>query len=309
MLDIIIVNWNSGGSLSECIESIGAARKDGFELSRVVVVDNASQDGLPDDLEDLRLPLVLLRNKENRGFAVACNQGAQGSKADFLLFLNPDTRLFKNSLTEPLSFMGRAENRDIAILGIQLVDEKGRASRTCARFPAPHHFLAHMLGLYRLYPRLFQDHFMREWDHGESRDVDHVMGAFFLIRRQLFEDLGGFDEQFFVYLEDLDLSFRARKAGWRTYYLITAQVYHKGGGASEQAKAMRLFYSLRSRIFYGYKHFTLGTATALMLATLLLEPWARIGLALSMRSHSRIKETLKAYVYLWESLLKWVFHR
>ena len=105
---------------------------------------------------------------------------------------------------------------------------------------------------------------MREWNHEESREVDQVMGAFFLVRQKLFEEWGGFDERFFVYLEDVDFSSRARRVGWRSFYMAGVKAYHKGGGTSEQIKSTRLFYSLRSRILYSYKHFSCASATALL---------------------------------------------
>ncbi|MFQ5780560.1 MAG: glycosyltransferase family 2 protein, partial [Nitrospiria bacterium] len=144
------------------------------------------------------------------------------------------------------------------------------------------------------------------WNHRESREVDHVIGAFFLVRRSLYKALDGFDERFFVSFEDLDFSCRAEKAGWRSYYLATVQAYHKGGGTSEQIKSTRLFYTLRSRILYGYKHLGWWVATGLMLGTLLLEPLARIGFAIVRGSFVRLQETVGAYAMLWMTLPRWI---
>jgi GT2 family glycosyltransferase len=304
-IDIIIVNWNAGQQLRECLESIITVDKEGFEIYNVVIIDNASSDGSLDSLEELKLPLIIIRNKENLGFAFACNQGAINSKADYLLFLNPDTRLSEDSLKVPITFMEQPENQHIGIVGIQLVDEEGRVNRTCARFPTPGRFFAKMLGLDRFFPRVFPSHFMLEWDHCDSREVDQVMGAFFLVRRPLFKMLNGFDERFFVYFEDLDFSLRARQLGWSSYYLAGAQAYHKGGGTSE-IKAKRLFYSLRSRILYGYKHFSWTAATMLMLGTLFVEPLSRIVLAIAHGSSSEIVETCRAYRMLWNSMPQWM---
>ena len=301
-IDIIIVNWNSGEQLRKCLESIVFCNKDSYELNQIVVVDNASSDESMDKLNVFDLPLRVIANAENRGFAVACNQGARGSESDYLLFLNPDTRLFEDSLIKPLTFMEQPENQNIGIAGIQLVDENGRVARTCTRFPMPGMFLSKMLGLDRLFPQYFPSHFMSEWDHWETCQVDHVMGAFFLIRRQLFESLGGFDERFFVYLEDLDLSWRAYKAGWQTIYLADAQAYHKGGGTSDQVKATRMFYSLRSRILYGYKHFDWFSATLLMAGTLFVESLSRLALAIGRRSAKEAKETIRGYAMLWRAM-------
>jgi N-acetylglucosaminyl-diphospho-decaprenol L-rhamnosyltransferase len=301
-LDIVIVNWNSGVQLRRCLESIDGSRRSSYQLSRVVVVDNASADGSVEKLGNFGFHLVVIRNKTNRGFAAACNQGARGSVADYLLFLNPDTRVLEDSLDRPIAFMEDPSNGKVGIVGIQLVGDDGGIQRSCVRFPEPRHFISQMLGLVRLFPRHCPSHFMTTWDHRESRKVNHVIGAFYLIRRKLFEKLKGFDERFFVYLEDLDLSYRAFIADWQAFYLTDAKAYHKGGGTSEQVKAIRLFYALRSRILYGYKHFRRWPATGLMLGTLLLEPLARIGLAIFMRSPEAMKETAKAWEYLWRNL-------
>ena len=301
-LDIIIVNWNAGQQLRDCLESIVSARRDGFSLGQVVVVDNASSDGSLEGLDSLPLPLDIIRNPINRGFGAACNQGAALCDGDYLLFLNPDIRLFPDSLTRTIQVMERAENQDIGICGIQMVDETGQVARSCARFPDTVMFFVKMTGFDRLFPLVFRSHFMFEWDHLDSRKVDQVMGAFFLVRRKMFGELGGFDEQFFVYFEEVDFSFRARQAGWGSYYLADAQAYHKGGGTSEQVKATRLFYSLRSRILYGYKHFGVISATALLCGTLLLEPLARLAQAVGYRSTTRAVETVKAFGLLLRTL-------
>jgi N-acetylglucosaminyl-diphospho-decaprenol L-rhamnosyltransferase len=191
------------------------------------------------------------------------------------------------------------------VCSIQLVGDDGVVSRTCTRRPTPAHFVTKMLGLDALAPARFPSHFMQEWDHAENRDVDHVIGAFYLIRRELFERLGGFDERYFVYLEDLDLSVRVHEAGYRIHYLADARAYHRGGGASDQVKAKRLSYALRSRNLYGFKHFGRATASLLMLGTLILEPFARVAMAIAKRSPAAVKETLGGYASLWASWPPW----
>lgn len=301
-LDIIIVNWNSGKQLCECLRSIADTEKDGLELGKVVVLDNASTDDSLSGIENIKLPLYIIKNSTNRGFAAACNQGAKTCTSDYLLFLNPDMILFKDSLIRPVDFMEDEKNKNIGIVGIQLVNEKGEVARTCARFPTLKQFIIKILGLDLLFPNLFLSHFMTEWDHKSDRVVDHVIGAFFLVRRELFEKLKGFDERFFVYLEDLDFSYRAKQLGYSSYYLTSAQAYHKGGGSSEKVKDIRLFYSLRSRILYGYKHFNWVSATLLAFCTLIIEPLTRIILSVLRRSFSDIFETLSAYKMLWSEI-------
>lgn len=302
-LDVVIVNWNTGDYLRECLASFPAARRNDFILERVIVVDNASSDGSACGLDRTGLPLTVLHNSKNKGFAAACNQGARESSADFLLFLNPDTRLAVDSIFRPLSFLMAPAGAGVGIVGIRLVDERGMTSRTCARFPTPVMIASAIIGLDRILPLLCRGYFMREWDHLGSRVVDHVIGAFYLVRRSVFESLSGFDERYFVYLEDLDFSFRAKRAGWDSYYCAQASAYHKGGGSSQQVKARRLFYALHSRILYGYKNFSRGSAALLLLGTLFVEPIPRMVWALCRRSLAEVKETLQAYALLWKSLL------
>ena len=308
-LDIIIVNWNAGQQLRDCLESIVATNCKDLKLNQVVVVDNASTDGSVNNIQDIDLPLRLIHNQKNRGFAAACNQGAKNSQSDYLLFLNPDTRLFEDSLNKPIHFMAQPKNKNIGICGIQLVNDQGEVTRSCTRFPSLGVFLAKMLGFNRLVPHRFPSHFMIEWDHSDSREVNQIIGAFFLMRCSIFKSLDGFDERFFVYLEDLDFSYRSHCVGWQSFYLTEGQAYHKGGGTSEQIKATRLFYSLRSRIKYGYKHFGVGAGIVLMLATLLIEPISRLVLAVSGGKFSQIKETLQAYFRLWKYLLNLRYRR
>jgi GT2 family glycosyltransferase len=298
-IDLIIVNWNAGSQLSKCLASIVDADKVGLELARVVVVDNASTDGSLSGIENFNLPLQVIRNSKNLGFAAACNLGATGCRTDYLLFLNPDAMLFRDSLSQPVAFLEEPENASVGILGIQLVDEDGTVARHCSRFPTPTSLLGTMVGLDRILPRRFPRHFMTDWDHLDSRDVDQIIGAFFLVRRSLFEVLTGFDERFFVYFEELDLSKRAHEMGWRSHYLADVCAYHKGGGTSGQVKADRLLFNLRSRILYSFKHFGIFAAVVVTAGTLVVEPLSRILYGMLRVSVSEVLETLLGYARLW----------
>lgn len=307
MLDIVIVNWNSGVLLREAVASI--AEFGANVVSSVIVVDNHSSDdslsAVEADAADLPFSLHVIRNPTNMGFGAACNQGAKQAQSEYLLFLNPDTALFAGTLSDSLAYMQDPAHAGVGICGVQLLDEQGRVSRSCARFPSARRFLAHASGLDRLFPRL--GHFMADWDHRQTREVDQVIGAFFLVRREMFEALGGFDERFFVYFEEVDLSLRARNAGWRSVYLADAQAFHVGGGTSRQVKARRLFYSLRSRLLYSFKHFSWAGAMGVMFVTLLVEPLSRTMLALLRGSWSGVKETWSAYGMLLRWLPQWLF--
>lgn len=301
-LDIVLVNWNAGRRLVDCLNCIRATRRGNFELKRLIVVDNASSDGSADNLHFPELPLSIVRNSENRGFASASNQGARGSSADYLLFLNPDTRVSPDSFQFPIDFMEEWRNAKVGICGVQLLDEEGNVSQSCSTFPTAGSFFSLMFGLDRFFSNRVKGHFLSREEHLKSGPVDQVMGAFFLVRRKLFESLSGFDERFFVYFEDLDFSYRAKQAGWQSYHLATAQAYHRGGGCSEQVKARRLYYSLSSRILYSHRHFGVVAAPAVTLATLLIEPFSRLILAASHGSMREAGEILEAYLMLWGAL-------
>jgi hypothetical protein len=296
---VVIVNWNSGAQLRDCIASVDgaiAALPAHQARAEVVVVDNGSQDGSECGLHLTNGRLRLLQNNVNRGFAAACNQGAAACDADLILFLNPDTLLFANSLAVPLAYLAETAHADVGIVGIQLLDGAGRVTRSCARFPTPGHFAAQAVGLDRLLPRAA--HAMRDWDHADTREVDQVIGAFFMVRRPPFVALGGFDERFFVYFEEVDLALRARRAGWRSVFLAQAQAFHKGGGTTDQVKAQRLFYSLRSRLLYGQKHFGPLSRMLLFAITWALEPFSRVAHLGLRRRWREIPDVAAAYAML-----------
>ncbi|HEU0045930.1 glycosyltransferase family 2 protein [Sphingomonas sp.] len=285
-VDVVIVNWNAGDQLATCLQSL-ARFGDGL-IRSVVVVDNGSTDGSA-DFEVPGLSLRIIRAGENLGFGRACNLGAADAAAPLLLFLNPDAAVLPDALSRAVAFMATPEADDIGVLGIQLIDEDGDV----------HHHSTD-----RASPRTMFTHAQRavRFDHLHSREVDHVIGAFYLIRTELFRSLGGFDERFFVYLEDVDLSARVQDAGWRVHYLAEARAFHRGGGTSDQVKAKRLFYALRSRVLYGFKHFSFASAVAVTAATLLAEPGLRLGRAVMRRSMREVHETLGAYGRLYRDL-------
>lgn len=299
MLDIVIVNWNSGSQLEACIDSI---TEFGVEyVEKIIVVDNGSKDG-SETLVEGKPNVTLIRIGQNIGFGAACNIGSRVGSSPYILFLNPDTRLEDSSLSLPLSFMEQPKNANVGICGIQLVDEHGEVSRTCARYPSLSRLVSSALGLNKFPGLASSGVHMHDWEHRESRMVDHVMGAFYLIRRKVFEHVNGFDERFFVYLEDIDLSKVAGNYGWVSFYLTEAHAFHAGGGTSRQVKVHRLFYSLRSRILYAFKHFPCWQAKIIVLVTILLEPFTRSIWCLLRGDFAGIKHTWSAYLMLWRTM-------
>ncbi len=302
-LDIVVVNWNAGDYLRQCLESISLARTDEFEVKRVVVVDNASSDGSLNTVTALNLPLTLLRNMENRGFSAACNQGALGSTADYLLFLNPDTCLHTDSLRRPILFMESAAHARVGICGIRLVDAAGKMAAACARFPTLSIYVSQMFGLSAFFPRHAPRHFLSPEELLQNREVDQVIGAFFLVRRDLFNRLKGFDERFFVYFEEVDLSIRANREGYSSYYLSDVTALHVGRISSRQDSTMSLYHSLSSRLKYAAKHFKPWEKVGLIVLTFSVEFPARMVWAIVGSSVYSVRDILTAYKRLSSSLV------
>ena len=295
-LDIVIVNWNAGTQLWDCLQSLQISKKEGvFCLSSCVIVDNASTDGSINNLEGFSLPVAIIKNDENMGFACASNQGTKKGSAEYILFLNPDIKLFPDSLAKALLFFQETRNEQIGILGIQLVDQNGIPQRNTARFPTPGLVLYQKLGLDRLWPERFPPIVLMDWDHQRGKEVDYVQGAFFLVRRKMFESLGGFDERFFLYCEDVDFSLRAKQAGWNSYYLADVQAFHQGGGTTNRIKGRRLFYYLYSLTQYIGKHFGFRCAVFVITVTIGIELWIRLAWSVIRLSGRTFIDTLHAY--------------
>ncbi len=258
-----------------------------------------------DGIETLiRDELVVVKHDVNLGFGRACNKGASMGVADLVLFLNPDARLEPDSLIAVITRLKTNENADVAVCGVKLIDANGKIWKTCARFPTTKSMCVAALGIDRLFPNKCPSYVMTDWDHTTTQPVDHVIGAFYLIRRRAFESLRGFDEDYFVYLEDLDLSYRLWKAGWRCLYVAEASAFHAGGGSSKQIRARRLAYSIRSRLLFVRKHFRFVDRVLVGVLSLAVEPLIRIAVAAGRADWVTIRNTVGGYAMLYAALVR-----
>jgi GT2 family glycosyltransferase len=301
-LSIVIVNWNSGEQLKACVKALDHYLDTKIQLDKVVIVDNASKDCSIQNIEYESLILQVIRNKVNIGFAAACNVGAKECDTEYILFLNPDTIVYGGSLSKIISFMEDKQNHKVGICGAQLLNEQDKVQPSCSRFPTVTIMLSESIGLDKFLPGQFTSQLMIDWAHDESKFVDQVMGAFFLVRRSLFEELGGFDESFFMYFEEVDFAYRANLKGWFTYYFNEAKAFHRGCGTTETIKAQRLFYSLRSRIIYVLKHFNIISAAIVIVTTIILEPISRFAFYLLRLSFEEGLKVIHGYSMLFSTL-------
>lgn len=295
-LSIIIVNFNSGTMLSECLESVFDVSKSDAVNVEIIVVDNASTDQSIAETRK-RFPYCkYVLSDSNLGFAKACNLGAKDATSECFLFLNPDSVLKVSSLARPYGFLCDESNSKVGICGVDLLSEDGRPSTVGANFPKVRIFLAKIFALNKFFPVRSLKHLLSS-DYSEPVFVvDQVIGAFFMIRRDLFVKLKGFDEDFFVYYEEVDLSFRAKREGYSSVVLTDVSAVHIGGGCSDKVKALRIFYSLRSRFIFSKKHFSMfGVISMFILAY--LEYFLRILKVLLKGDMDGVSEVIKSFRY------------
>jgi GT2 family glycosyltransferase len=239
MLSIVIVARNTKDLIAGLLSSIDADRSLEAATKEVIVVDNGSTDGT-DDLITSQFPrAVYVRNPENRGFAAAANMGLRRSTGEFVLFLNSDTRLLPGEMIKMLAFTQK--DPSIGIIAPQLVYADMRPQRSFAPIPSLALELAPREVLEALFPRF-------RTKGGKLTgpiDVDSVIGAALMARRQLLDRLGGFDERFFFFLEETDLCLRARKEGSRVVFFPGSRLVHfQGKTVSQSWISGRIEYSI-----------------------------------------------------------------
>jgi N-acetylglucosaminyl-diphospho-decaprenol L-rhamnosyltransferase len=264
----------------------------------VTVVDNGSSDGSADGLDDVPLPLKVIRNSHSIGWGAGCNQGAADSAADYLLFLNSDTRLFPDTLATVTTFMDGDRSEGIGICGVQMVDQDGRPTISCSRFPTLRVLFGKMSGLNAVLPTLFPSHHLSAAETQESRPVDQVTGAFYFMRRELFTKLGGFDQRYFLYFEDVDLALRARREGASTYFLKDAVVFHAENVSTEQTRDLQIYHQVRSRTLFAHRYWSRWHTGLLVFLTFAVEFPARLTRAGLSRNRSGIFAIARAYGWL-----------
>ena len=241
-LSIIIVNYNSKLLLEQCIGSIKKAIVN--IDSETIIVDNNSTDGSKEYLPAKFTDVKLIFNNENTGFAKACNQGFKNSSGKYILFLNPDTILTETCLTDCISFF--ETHPDAGAAGVRMLDENGNFLKESKRgTPTPSTSFFKLFGLTAIFPKskMFAKYYQGHLPEKENNPVEVLSGAFMMIKREVFEKVNGFDEDFFMYGEDIDLSIRISQSGYKNYYLGAISVTHlKGGSTKYDNKYIEDFY-------------------------------------------------------------------
>lgn len=274
-LSIVIVNYNTADLLSGCLASI---RANCASKAEVIVVDNASRDHSKDVVRELYPEVKLIVNERNEGFAGANNCGVRHASGKYLFFLNPDTKVGPGIGRSLISFM--ESHPEVGLAGTRLINPDG--SPQCSlekRYPGQRHAGRELRGL--------------------KGEIAWVLGASMIVRRRVFEDVGGFDERFFLYGEDQDLCFSVRKAGWLIGYIPEAAVTH-WGGASEQETPRFDFWRKKvagEQVFYE-KHYAPRTIHAIRREDALQAWWRIITIKLTMpflKDKKRARSKLAKY--------------
>ena len=248
-LSIIVVNYNVKEFILNMLASLQPALKN--ISSEIIVVDNDSEDNSVEAIRKKHPEVILIENKKNLGFGTANNIGLEKSSGKYILFLNPDTIVRQNTFSTMIDFFEK--NPHAGLAGCKILNPDGSFQLPCRRgFPGPWTSFTKLTGLSSLFPKskLFAKYNLTYLDENETYEVDAVSGAFMMIRREVYEKIGGFDPIFFMYGEDLDLCYRTQKEGYKVYYVHSTEIIHYKGESTKRStldetnvfyKAMQLF--------------------------------------------------------------------
>lgn len=220
----------------------------------VIVVDNGSRDGVGRMLEQKFPQVHLIQNQTNLGYTIPMNQALRKARGRYLLQLNPDTVILPQSFDRLVAFM--ESHPEVGICGPKVLNRDGTIQRSCRRGePTPWAVVTYFLGLSDLFPKskLFGQYQMNYIDDDQVQSVAGVSGSCMLMRRELIEQIGYLDENFFAYQEDADFCYRAREAGWLVIYYPDSQIIHYGGLGGSRVEPYRSIYAWHQSYYYYYR--------------------------------------------------------
>lgn len=253
-MSIVIVNYNSGVLLRDCLSSIYQNTKHvGFEVN---IIDNNSSDMSIKLAQEEFKDINLIENKCNIGFAKANNQGIKEARGRYVLLLNPDTIISSEVLASMVNFMD--SHKDIGILGPKILNSDGTLQLSCRSFlNLKTVFFTRDSLLNKVFPnnRYSRKYLLSVWHHNDRREVDWVSGACMMIRKEVFDNIGLMDDNFYMYCEDVDFCYRAKKAGWKVFYLPEVEIIHHAGSCSKGSRYTSIINHHKSMVVFYKKHF------------------------------------------------------
>jgi GT2 family glycosyltransferase len=251
-LSIVIVNYDVKYYLEQCLDSVLKSLQN--LDSEIFVVDNHSSDGSLEYLIPKFPDIHFIDNQENVGFSRANNQAIEQAQGEYVLLLNPDTVLGENTLTKVCRFMD--ENKQVGAVGVKMLDGFGQFLPESKRgFPSPWNSFTKMSGLARLFPhsKVFGGYHLRYLDENETHEVEVLAGAFMMLRRETIEKSGSLDNSFFMYGEDIDLSYRINQAGYSNFYFPEPIIHYKGESTKKDFRYVKHFYE--AMLIFFKKHY------------------------------------------------------
>lgn len=254
-ISIVIVNYNAKLLLENCLNTVVNACKN--ISSEIIIIDNASTDGSEVYFKNKFNQVKFIWNKENIGFSKANNLALKQTNSDYTLFLNPDTLIPEDCLEKCIHFF--EHNKDCGALGVKMFNEDGDYLKESKRgFPGPATSFYKMIGLYKLFPgsKIFAKYYEGHLDKNKNNPVDVLSGAFMMLSKQALEKVSGFDEQFFMYGEDIDLSYRILQAGFKNYYFAETEIIHIKGASTNKKKSSYTTYFYGSMKLFAKKYYS-----------------------------------------------------
>lgn len=251
-LSVIIVSWNVKDDLRRCLRSLEHSRKRSEEI---IVVDNHSQDGTPEMVRREFPRVKLIQNTMNEGFARAANQGVKEARGDIFYFLNPDAVVQEDTLEQLVNRFSKLP--DAGIIGTSIVNQDGSIQHSVRAFPTFLSQILVLLKIHNFFPRLrvLELYYIWGFDYTREQCVDQVMGASCAVRREVFAQLHGFDEKFWIWFEEVDFCKRAAASGWKVVFAPAAKVVHgKGKSFARVHPVRREWWLIRSMAHYFRKH-------------------------------------------------------
>jgi GT2 family glycosyltransferase len=254
-LTVIIVNYNVQSYLEQCLNSVIEASLN--NLTEIIVVDNNSADDSVKMLKEKFPQVYLIENEANKGFSVANNQAIKVAKGEYLLLLNPDTVVEEDTFEKIISFMDA--HLDAGALGVKMLNGEGvflpESKRGLPTLPVAFYKLS---GLSKLFPtsQLFGKYHLGFLDENKTHQVDVLAGAFMLIRKSILDKVGLLDETFFMYGEDVDLSYRITLSGYKNYYFPETKIIHYKGKSTNKNDIDYVINFYKAMLIFAKKHFS-----------------------------------------------------
>jgi len=304
-LTTLIVNYNTAGLLSQCIGALRASAKN--VSHEIVLVDNASVDDSVALLKSEYSDCKLIFNDKNVGFGRANNQCLPFIHGRYVLLLNTDAFVSEDTIDKTIAYMDA--HRECGVLGVKLLGREGELQPSCRYFPRPWSIFWRSMGLLSLFKSV-QDIDDMEWGHNQPRQCDWVPGCYYLIRKEVIDEVGLFDPRYFLYYEEVDHCFATKKAGWQVHFYADTTVVHIGGESAKTEGTLSLVggqldvLKNESELLYFRKNFGHRSVLTHLVLSTFVDIVNLIKRLIKLKVDARLKGAFKRSYLLWSLYFK-----